>query len=125
MTTSWLAFGRLCICIHTRFYYRCTRTYSSIYSDTTSRGLGHYHDLLVFTPTTLGGSDSRMDYQIYKHSTTFEDINCPTYFLTSSRTIAPASLGIFFLDPSVDCKYSDTGSEAAGYISSDDAFKFL
>jgi hypothetical protein len=125
MTTSWLAFGRLCICIRTRFYYRRTRTYSSIYSDTTSWGLEHYHDLLAFTPTTLEGSDSRMEYQIYKHSTTFDDINCPTYFLTSSRTIAPASLSIFFLDPSVDYRYSDTGSGATGYIFSDDAFKFL
>jgi hypothetical protein len=66
-----------------------------------------------------------MEYQIYKHSTTFDDINCPTYFLTSSSTIAPASLSIFFLDPSADYKYLDTVLEATRYISLDDAFKFV
>jgi hypothetical protein len=73
----------------------------------------------------LEGSDSRMEDQIYKHSTTFDDIHCSTYFRTSSRTITPASLSIFFTDPNADYKYSDTGSGAVGYISSEDAFKFL
>jgi hypothetical protein len=66
-----------------------------------------------------------MEDQIYKHSTTFGDIHCSTNFLTSSQTITPASLSIFFTDPRTDYKYSDTGSGAAGYISSEDAFKFL
>jgi hypothetical protein len=34
-----------------------------------------------------------------------------------------ASLSIFFSNPSADYKYSDTGSGAAGYISSGDVFK--
>jgi hypothetical protein len=66
-----------------------------------------------------------MEDQTYKHSTTFGDIHCSTYFLTSSQTITPASLNIFFTDPSADYKYSDIGLEAAGYISLEDAFKFL
>jgi hypothetical protein len=78
-----------------------------------------------FTPTTLVGSDSRMEDQTYKHSTTFGDIHCSIYFLTSSQTITPASLSIFFIDPSTNYKYSDIGSGAVGYISSEDAFKFL
>jgi len=52
--------------------------------------------------TMLGGSDSRMEDQIYKHSIIFGEINCSTYFLISSRTITPASLSIFFTDPSTD-----------------------
>jgi hypothetical protein len=35
------------------------------------------------------------------------------------------SLSIFFLNPNADYKYSDTGSGAAGYISSGDVFKTL
>jgi hypothetical protein len=66
-----------------------------------------------------------MKDQIYKHSTTFGDIHCSTYFLTSSQTITPASLSIFFTDPRDDYKYADTGLGAVGYISSEDAFKFL
>jgi hypothetical protein len=63
--------------------------------------------LLGFTPTTLGGSNSRMQDQAFKNSTT------------------PASLSIFFSNPSADYKYSDTGSRAAGLISSEDVFKFF
>jgi hypothetical protein len=60
--------------------------------------------LLGFTPTMLGGSNSRMEDQAFKNSTT------------------PASLSIFFLDPSADYKYSGTGSGAAGYMSSENIF---
>ena len=63
-----------------------------------------------------------MGNQIYKHSTTLGDVHCSTYFLTSSRAITPASLSIFFTDPSADYKYSDTDSGATEYISSEDVF---
>jgi hypothetical protein len=63
--------------------------------------------LLGFTPTMLGGSNSRMEDQAFKNSTT------------------PASLSIFFSDPSANYLYSDICSGAAGYISSDDVFKFF
>jgi hypothetical protein len=66
-----------------------------------------------------------MEDQIYKHSTTFGDIHYSTYFLTSSQTITPTSLSIFFLDPSADYKYFDIGSGAAGYISLADASKIF
>jgi ABC-type microcin C transport system permease subunit YejB len=36
-----------------------------------------------------------------------------------------ASLSILFSNSSVDYKYSDTGLGAAGYISSEDVFKFF
>jgi hypothetical protein len=55
----------------------------------------------------LGGLNSRMEDQAFKNSTT------------------PASLSIFFLDPSADYKYSGTGSGAAGYMSSENIFKLL
>jgi hypothetical protein len=48
-----------------------------------------------------------MEDQAFKHSTT------------------PASLSIFFLDPSIDYKYSDEGSRVAGYIFLEDVFKFF
>jgi hypothetical protein len=57
--------------------------------------------------TTLlryGGSDLRTEDPIYKLSTT------------------PTFLSIFFSDPSSDYKYSDIGSGATGYISSEDVF---
>jgi hypothetical protein len=41
------------------------------------------------------------------------------------NSITPASLSIFFSDPSADYKYSDTGLGAAGYISLEDVFKFF
>jgi hypothetical protein len=62
--------------------------------------------LLGFTPTTLGGSNSRMEDQAFKNSTT------------------PASLSIFFSDPSADYKYSDIGSGDVRYISSRNVFYF-
>jgi hypothetical protein len=55
----------------------------------------------------LGGLNSRMEDQAFKNSTT------------------PASLSIFFSDPSADYKYSDAGSGAGGYISLEDVFKFF
>jgi hypothetical protein len=69
--------------------------------------LAHCLGFFGFTPTMPGGSDSRMDDQSFKHSTT------------------PASLSIFFSNPSTDYKYSDIGSGVAGYISSADAFKII
>jgi hypothetical protein len=66
-----------------------------------------------------------MEDQIYKHSTTFDDIHYSTYFLTHSQIITPTSLSIFFSNPSADYKYSDIGSGAAGYISSADASKIF
>jgi hypothetical protein len=59
--------------------------------------LGHY-------TTTLGGSNLRTEDPVYKLSAT------------------PASLSIFFLDPSSNYKYSNIGSGAVGYISSKDVF---
>jgi hypothetical protein len=41
------------------------------------------------------------------------------------QSTTPASLSIFFLDLSADYKYSDTGSGAAGYMSSGDVFYFF
>ena len=54
------------------------------------------------------------------------DSDSLTCLLTSSRTTTTtlASLSIFFLDPCLKYKYSDTGSGAAGYISSTDIFSF-
>jgi hypothetical protein len=63
--------------------------------------------LLSFTLTTLKVSNSRMEDQAFKNSTT------------------PTSLSIFFSDPSANYKYSDIGSGAARYISSEDIFKFF
>ena len=80
---------------------------------------GHRNGSLGFILTMLGGLDSRMKDQIYKHLTTSGQWSLPlrVYSLALLRT----SIRSYNRLPSSRI----VGSRAAGYIFSEDAFKFL